>query len=275
MSIHKYIRHIFNSRAIIFYVSFFMLISCGIPTNIYLKNGITDEEGVSYYEFSSQVEEPDSFVTTLTFNLVDESLVVEDTPSICYFYSIFPSDLSDLTESSYASKILAAFNSKYSKFPGKPLSISQNDSSVLNIDYNDNKIKLYKFTYDDAGIEQTALSYLSTIKSLNYNNEYEVKFKIQNSNDGNFNFENSSLFETHDSAGNIIESDNLILTRFNKDKFKTSSIAEDDSDYLYSDYTIMNNSNSYKVIVFAAFIVQGQFSNIFWSDLHKVGTFDL
>jgi len=247
-----------------------MIISCGIPTNIYLKEGITDEEDVSYYEFASQVEGTDSYITTLTFNLVDDSLVVENTPSICYFYSIFPSDLSGLTEASYSSKILTAFNSTYSSLPGRRLDSSQSDSSVLDIDYNDNKIKLFKFNYN--GTEQKALSYLSTIKSLSYDHEYEVKFKIQNLNNGEFNFEenNSSLFETHDSSDNIIDTEDLILTRYNNKKFITSSIDDDDSDY-----SITSNTNSYKVIVFAALTVEGQFSNIFWTNLHKVGSFDL
>ncbi len=251
-------------------MSFFMLVSCGIPTNIYLKEGITNEEGVSYYQFSSQAEDTDSYITTLTFDLVDDSLVVEDTPSICYFYSIFPSDLSSLSESSYSSKIITQFNSIYTSLPGRRLDSNQSDSSVLNIDYNNNKIKLFKFNYN--GNEQMALSYLTTIKSLNYNQEYEVKFKIQNLNNGEFNFEefNSSLFETHDSTGNISETENIALLRYNNNPFKTSSIDDDDSDY-----TIISNTNSYKVIVFAAFTVEGQFSNIFWTNLHKVGSFDL
>lgn len=270
MTKHKYLRHIFNSRAIIFYVSFFMLVSCGIPTNIYLKEGITNEEGVSYYQFSLPTEDTDSYITTLTFNLVDDSFVVEGTPSICYFYSIFPSDLSGLTEASYSSKIITQFNSIYASLPGRRLDSNQSDSSVLNIDYNNNKIKLFKFNYNDT--EQKALSYLTTIKSLNYNQEYEVKFKIQNLNNGKFNFEeyNSSLFESLDSTGNTIETENITLARYNNNPFKTSSIDDDDSDY-----TIISNSNYYKVIVFAALTVEGQFSNIFWTNLHKVGSFDL
>lgn len=272
MILKKHLRHIFNSRAIILYVSFFLIISCGIPTNIYLKEGITNEAGVSYYQFSLQAEDTDSYITTLTFNLVDDSLVVENTPSICYFYSIYPSNLTNFSESNFSSQIISSFNSTYSQLPGRRLDTSQTDSSVISVDYNDFNIKLYKFTYND--LDQEPLSYLATIKSLTYNSEYQANFKIKQiktSNQSTFNFEeyNSSFFKTNP----YLNSSNLELKRFNTKEFKASSIDEEDYDYIYSE--TVNNDTSYKVIVFAALTVEGQFSNIFWTNLHKVGSFDL
>ncbi len=273
-------RHIKISRVITIYVSLFFLISCGIPTYVSLNNGDIGDD-ISYYSFNNTPID-DYIITNLEFHLKDPSFVVDDSPSVCYFYSIFPDD--GQSETIYSSDIINKFENTYSTPLGRPLDTSQSDESVINIDKNDYNIKLYKFSYN--GFDQKPTTYLATIKGSPYI-EYVSDFKISktgtpNSITFNFNEESTTTtttttkFESLVSPNTFIDTKNLQLKRFNNQEFINTAInANNDFEYLYlpNDEIIININ--YKVLVFAALSVEGDFSNIFWSELHKVGSFDI
>jgi hypothetical protein len=257
-------------------VSLFFLISCGIPTYVSLNNGDIGDD-ISYYSFNSTPPIDDYITTNLEFHFIDSSFVVDDSPSVCYFYSIFPDD--GQSETIYSSDIINKFENTYSTPLGRPLDTSQSDESVINIDKNDYNIKLYKFSYND--LDQKPTTYLATINALPYDYvTYVSDFKISKIGlANNISFilnEETDNFKSKDSSNNFIVSKNLQLKRYNNQLFINSSInANNDFEYLYlpNDEIIININ--YKVLVFAALSVEGDFSNIFWSELHKVGSFDI
>lgn len=272
-----FIKHTKFYRAIIFCVLILLLASCGIPTALYLSNSESDDS--SYYEFNSEKIDDVTYKTTLKLNIIDTDKKVVGTPSICYFYSIYPEN-SDISESVFSSTIVSNFNSEYyNKYPGKRLDISVDDPYVLNISKNDNDIKLYKFSYNDE--DQLPLSYLATIETFNYNNDYEIEFSI-NYDDTNkvFEFnETTSTIVFQSSVNSSLEDPlNLELKRYlsKNESFINTNIDNTDKDYLYiSDIAEINKNSNYEILVFSAMTIEGDFSNIFWTELHPVGSFSL
>ncbi len=305
---YKFKRHIKIGRALLVCVSLFIVSACGIPTSIYLNNGITDEDDVSYYSFDSvKYSSTDSYITTLTFN-IDDEYVVEDSPSIVYFYSIYTSDIFGLNETTFSTKITDAFESTYTDLPGRRLNTnSDSDPYVLSVSYGSGDIKLYKFSYSedltDTYYDQDAMSYLTTVDDSESDDtvfsstgiEYTVNFNIQkivdSSDSSNFyidfnqveedssDSENYFSFNTLVSSGFKSSTNTFNLKRFNNDNFivsdNMSNITETDYDYLFTDIDDFDTSETYSVLIYAALTVEGDFTNIFWSDLHEVGSFDL
>lgn len=268
-------KHATNYRAIICCVLLIFITSCGIPTVLIVNDGVVSDQ--SYYEFSSSVDSSTSISTNLKFNLIDDSFQVNQSPSLVFFYSICPTSI--ITETTFSNKIETEFNSTYShQYPGRRFNISKDDPYLINVENNSNNYKLYKFTYNE--LEQLPLEYISTLKSLEYGKDYDVNFQIVfDSINNNFMLSETTspkFFKTL-SNNNYIDSEDLILQRaINKENFINSNIEETDLDYLSTNLNDLNNSNTtYKVIVFCAMTIEGDFSNIFWSNLHKVGSFEL
>ncbi len=278
-NIFKYfIKHAKFYRAIEFCVLIFMMSSCGIPTALYLSNSENDES--SYYEFSSEKISDLSYTTTLKLNIRDTEKQVNNTPSICYFYAIYPEN-SDISESVFSNAITNEFNDEYyNKYPGKRLNISNDDPYVLNITKNDNNIKLYKFSYNDE--DQLPLAYLATMKSFIYNNDYEILLSIDYDETNKiitFNESTSSNVLQSNINSSFVDSSNLKLKRYisKNESFIDSNIDNTDKDYLYvNDIDEINLNSNFKILVFAAISIEGtNFSNIFWSELHPVGSLSL
>lgn len=274
-------KHTKFCRATILCVFLFLFSSCGIPTYLYLLDSESDD--YSYCEFDSTSNSDGSISTNLKFN-IDSSYEVDGTPSICYFYAIYPSSISsDVSEKYFSDYIVSEFEDTYSdNYPGQRLDTSSDESYVLIYETNDIDIKLYKFTYD--GLEQDALSYLAT--AYDYDNDsfsyvdWDVNFDISyNSTDNYFEFtqddSDTDSFTTKNSLDNYVDTENLTLKRYNKSKFITSDISTSDYDYLCTDIDEVNESVDFTVYVYAALTVEGNFTNIVWSDLHEVGSFDL
>ncbi len=267
-------RHIKLSRAITCFVSLFFLISCGIPTLLYLHDGkITDG---SYYDFSSEPNaNKTEFDTTLSFNIYNSETVnysydFEDSPSLCYFYAVCPTDVDP--------GIVSAFNSKYVTTPySKRLDTNQEDGNpyVLSVKSGEYNVKLYKFKFNKK-LDQLPQNYLLKTNLYDDSNQFGVDqsalFNLS-FNELNKNFE---LTETT-SVPIFVSSDSsqtdIILTRYNNDNFINSGISESDLDYIVNDEGAI--SSNYKVIVYVAMSIEGNFSNLVWSHLHEIGEIEL
>ncbi len=270
-----------KNRALFFCVLFFLILSsCGIPTFLSLEEGENSE--TSYYEFNTSDNDDNSKTTNVKFNIVDDITQVVDTPSICYFYAICPSNL-NISENTFNKSIINGFDNIYShKIPGQRLNISNDDPYVLKKEIDDVDIKLYKFNYkflNQDVLDQKALSYLATAYDSNfkYNDVYDANFQISyNSISKQFDLneiDSIKIYKTIDDTSSYVEPINLSLVRYNDDNFINSEIKSTDLDYKCIDD--VNNSSTYKVYVYAALTVEGEFTNIFWSNLHKVGEFDI
>lgn len=290
--IYRYIlkkRHIKFSRVVTICVSLLFIVSCGIPTNLYMYDEEMEDESASYYIFDNPDDsdsDSDVITTTITFN-IDSAYQTEDSPSICYFYSIYSASmLDDITDNTYASKITPSFKSTYSDLPGRYLA---NDPEVLSVSYLDGEIKLFKFTYDD--LDQDVPYYLATIDgSMEYDEDVTATFSITQVTDSDNNIyfdftETSNIYYYLNSSEELasIYGTNLTLKRYNGDTFISNdniSELDTDTDYDYvfnddEDSSYYDNYSDYKIAVFAALNVTGEFTNIFWSDLQYLGSFDL
>ncbi|MDC7236568.1 MAG: hypothetical protein PQJ49_02260 [Sphaerochaetaceae bacterium] len=284
----KFKRHIIIGRALLVCVSLFIVSACGIPTSIYLDNSISTEDGVSYYEFSSS----ETSTTSFSLYIDTDTYQIEDSPSLCYFYAIV--DSSDVSPSS---TIISDFESKYSDLPGSRLDTNSSADPYVLTDSSDS-YKLYKFTYqnktDSDILDQEYLSYLATLDtSISDNTTYKetgvisadlIISKVDNDDSYYFTFDlddfesddsnSSSQFNTK-TANEIYESTEdytYNLLRYNGAEFIPASDIDEDLDL---DYELVDSDNNCTVIVFVALTVEGDFTNIFWSDLHEVGTFSL
>jgi hypothetical protein len=295
----KFKRHIIIGRALLVCVSLFIISACGIPTSIYLYNEDPDEDGVSYYEFSTSdsTDTTDSYTTSFSLYIDTDTYQIEDSPSLCYFYTIIDSDDDSSTISD---DLQDEFESKYADLPGSRLDTNSSSDPYVLTD-SSGSYKLYKFTYkndnddnDDSVLDQEYLSYLATLDSLiSDNTTYEetgvisadlIISKVDNDESYYFTFNldnfvsddsySSSQFNTKN-ADEVYESTEdykYNLFRYNKDEFITASELDEDDDL---DYVVEDSNTDYTVIVFVALTVEGDFTNIFWSDLHEVGTFSL
>jgi hypothetical protein len=291
---NKFKRHIIIGRALLVCVSLFIVSACGIPTSIYLKNEYPYEDSVSYYEFSTSdsTDTTDSYTTSFSLYIDTDTYQIEDSPSLCYFYAIV--DSSDVLPSS---TIISDFKSKYSDLPGSRLDPNSSSDPYI-LPESSGSYKLYKFMYekdeDNNVLDQDYLSYLATLDSLiSDNTTYEetgvisahlIISKVDNGDSYYFTFDlddfesnvsnSSSQFNTK-TADEVYESTEdytYNLLRYNGDEFVPASDIDEDLDL---DYELVDSDNNCTVIVFVALTVEGDFTNIFWSDLHEVGTFSL
>ncbi len=261
---YKLKRHIKISRVITFCVSLLFLISCGIP----LSFNFDGKD--SYYNFVTSEIDENTYKTTLTFE-IDDFFVLNNSPSLCYFYSIYSPEKTGISETTYINQLKSLFKKTYAELPGRQITTNKDDKFVLNEEYSNSKLKLYKFTYND--LEQNPTNYLSSIKNLIYNKKYVADFTLQKNTAGGTSFTLKETNETEDTYFN--GTDNIELKRFNNDKFISSAITDEDYDYIFSTDEELQEASDFKVIVFCAMSVEGDFSNIFWTDLHKINIFDL
>ena len=253
-------------------ISFFCLISCGIPTIASFDDFLTiGSINSSTNEFSITLTNPNNYT------------ISNNTPALLLMYSISDSNTSPINDSS--------FNSTYGQASsGRPVNFNtdyENENSDLKV-----KGGIINRTLgsDNAstGKYHTALFPLvpegSTYESINANNSYTY-----------------NLYEFLGNSGTVtlkleLKSDNFFyltvkdkqikLGRFVGSKFLTysevtSHLNTEDSTSPYGDYWYFKKANNsggsgIEIHIYLALNIIGEdFSNLYWSDLKEIDTFKI
>lgn len=264
-------------------VSFFVLISCGIPSYFYMSNNKSGTTS-SYYNFTSGESDStyaDTFDLDFAVTLSGDtnSLVTSiEGPSLVFLYAFVPDDFTDSQISSVTTKFKSAFKTDYiNSNTGRP--ISSSTDVVLNIEYDSENYNMYKFNlYNlDSLINNQSPNFYglkyngSTYDGTEVNSSFGFLYKTNT--DGTYTISldqtdaNNNFYATDSSS----LSDGIILRPYNYKSKGDFTIVWDEMD---SDYESIDDSDNYKLVVYSALNVsEGDgFTNIFWGSLQEVAT---
>lgn len=265
---------------LILFVSFFVSVSCGIPSYFYMHDRDSGTSS-SYYDFTNGgaiASYIDSYKLEFAIDIsgaTNVNVTSIDGPSLVYLYTIIPSNV----DVGYISpKFISKFKNDYIKNnTGKP--ISSNVSDVMEIEYDSKTYIMNKFNLFDGGNSinrQIPLNYgLKLNSALTPLKQYNSSFGFKYQSLDNTHFEiildqlNVDANNTSDhfilNGGTI--TDGIELRMYNDNNFLKKA---DDS---IGDYSNIESGQEYKIIVYSALNVSegNGFTNIFWSTLKEVG----
>lgn len=221
---------------IIVVVSVF-LFSCGIPTYWEPSNSTVISK-------NSSEEDPVSFNVTVNYYAGDDG---DNAPNIglllLYVYTNTDTDTS--SNSSFYNALVKEFNSSYRGT--KPSGIStlkaSYNTSIWSFTYDDETFNVYAFTdSNDESVEAYKYN-----KDISNNEDFSTKYTLR-------------LKETKTDGVELFIDNSTTL-----DSSFSFGLSEDN----------LNDLNEAKYIhVYAAISAQGNYSNIYWSDLVYVGSFE-
>lgn len=259
-------------------VSFFVLISCGIPSFFFIHEGTLGSSS-SYYNFTDG-DANSTYIDTYKMefqidiggqtNLNVSSI---EGPSLVYLYTIIPDDSQTYDSKDISEKFKREFSKVYiNKNNGRPISSSTNE--VMSIQYNNKTFKMNKFLIcngNDLINSQSPTEYGLKLSSFTKLQLYKSSFGFKyNSVAGENNFDivldqtdTSNHFKTVD--GNL--SDNISLRMKDRNKFLKQSDGNTEK------YPLIETGSGYRILVFSAINVSNGsgFTNIFWGSLNEVG----
>ncbi len=266
---------------LILFVSFFILVSCGIPSHFYMYEG-TSGTSSSYYNFTEGDESSTIYRDTydmefrIDIDYTNSSVSSVVGPSLVYLYTIVPMDFADGKIESITDKFQINFKKNYIKNnTGRQISSSADD--VMEIVYDDNTYTMNKFQIFNADTNSVinkqspsmyALELGSTVAfDATYNSSFGFQYKEIVGSDNYFKLLLDQTNDDHFVATGSSKSDEIDLRMYNGNKFFKSWDGE------ASGYSNLNTGESYKIIVYSALNVSEGlgFTNIFWSSLQEVG----
>lgn len=245
------------------FVSFVLLMilaSCGMPTLFYLNS--TD------YQVRGENLTPSSINGTLKITSYQhettQTLLQSSTqgPTLKLFYTITDNDL---TVDNHNSQIINLFRSKIKKEPYGTTGIAVQD--VVRITDSGKDLALYEFTSSgatpfsltavlgDFSRPQLDMSFTLTTNQLSEGNLYTINFTVDS---------------LEPSLATTVTATTAELTGYEGKPFNLVQV-DRSNDYSY----LSTGTDTLTIHVYAAFVIAGDFTNIFYSDLVNLGKFDL
>ncbi len=264
---------------LIFFVSFFFLISCGIPNPFYMPN-VSSSSSSTYYTESIS-ESSNSIELEYSIDGSDYSFSdSESVPSLVFLYAIVPSDLPDgLSLTTIKNKYISLFNSTYvNSTNGRPIQSSKDD--VLEYEYNSSSddtnytYTLRKFHLYDSSTEtiinkQTPINYgmTSVDSTLNTTNNSTISFHPE-VEEGTKNFD--LVLEQDNGVFKVTGSSSDITSGIYMRTYKNSNFPKTNTNSVFSE---IEANDYYDIMIFTALnVTSDSYTNIFWSKLMYLGT---
>lgn len=240
----------------VFFVSFLLFSSCGIPTIFYM----------TYTFVAGSTNDGNSIQNTFNFNDTygDLSLVDVGTgPSLMMMYYV-----SDSSSAPEKSTIISDFKTTYGgNTTGKNISYTQNNPKILSSTYNSTNYALYPFS-DSSDAIFSAPKYIANANSSNTPN-FSFTLAKNSLSISPIQVDLALAFNSGSYTSQTLKN----LLRFNGKPFTTVEVINDSIHFPeYASIDTDASGTSLYVHVYAAVsVASGSFSNIYWTGLEYLG----